>query len=99
METRSRPIKDKEKHSDDFEQNIFRRNPFRSILILGMGYSETQEILQKEHFFPRNNKNRSDTEFFWNGSSLATLFWIQGLAVEYELHTVLNTPTHTYVTS
>ncbi len=35
----------------------------QKILILGMGYSETQEILQKEHFFPRNNKNRSDTDF------------------------------------
>jgi hypothetical protein len=44
-----------------------------SVPNLGIGYSETHRIPQKEHFFPQNNENRSEsiprnflgTEFRW----------------------------------
>jgi hypothetical protein len=45
---------------------------------LGMGYSETHGIPRKEHFFPRNNKNRSESisrNFFgMEKNSIATIF-------------------------
>ncbi len=63
------PVKDKEKHSDDFK-NIFSLN---SVMNLGMGNYEIHRIPRKGHFFPRNNENRYEsiprnffgTEFRW----------------------------------
>jgi hypothetical protein len=62
---------------------------FCSVLNLGMDYSETNRILRKEHFVPRNNENRSESifsEWTFDGNPNLSMWETIGTDVSWSMY-------------